>query len=262
MRIIGDLSRAIVVACAGVSVLCALPSTADADLIVNPNKYCSAGANHSSTGDTVPGSLLSVNDLKLTISGPAPQYTAADCYGAFDPGNSSPTNETAALNKIFGDISGPDQLFYLDKYNYDNTDAPNSVTGLGGITFVIQTTGGQNGAPGSWTLVWTDTNGTTPSNLPLIVDFAFLLNGGNNNAAYLLTDVLLPVSPALGTGSFDIQFLNRGEQQPTISHLLVAGRIVSSPTTTIKVPEPASMAMFGTGLVGLWAFGRRRRWRR
>lgn len=190
------------------------------------------------------------------MSDAAPQYTASDCYGSFDPGNSSPTTETGALNQTFGDIAGPDQLVYLDKYNYDNTDAPNSTTGLGSITFIIRTTGGQNGVPGSWTLVWTDANGNTPSNLPLVVDLAFLLNGGNNNAAYSLTDVLLPVSPALGTGSFNIQFLNRGGQPPTISHLLVAGRIVSSPTTTVEVPEPATMAMFGiwiAGNMGVWA---------
>jgi len=258
MRFLGDLSRATAVAFAGVLMLSVLPQTAAADLIVNPNNYCSAGANQSNTSDTAPGSLLSVNNLTLSVSGPAPQYTASDCYGSFDSGNSSPTNETAALNNIFGDISGPDQLLYLDKHNYDNTDAPNSITGLGGITFVIQTTGGLNGAPGIWTLVWTDANGTTPSNLPLIVDLAFLLNGGNNNAAYLLTNVLLPVSPALGTGSFDIQFVNRGGQQPTISHLLVAGRIVSNPTTTVEIPEPATTTMFGSGLLGMWAFWRRR----
>jgi hypothetical protein len=85
----------------------------------------------------------------------------------------------------------------------------------------------------------------------LYVDFVLLLNGGNNNAAYLLTSVLLPSSPNSGSGTFDIQFLNGGGQQPGISHVTLAGRVGSGPQTRVSVPEPGSVALFGLGLVGL-----------
>lgn len=249
--------RAVAAAAASVCVLCTLPGVGQADPIIDNNRYCSAGANAANTADTVLGGLLSVNDVTLTITGTAPQYTSSDCYGDFGIGSQDPTSETNALNTIFGDVSGPEQLFYLDKFNYDNTPAPSSVVGLGGITFVVQTSGGVGGAAGTWTIAWTDTNGAALQNLPLTVDLAVLLMGGNNMAAYLLSSVLLPLSPTSGSGTFDIQFLNNGGRQPTISHLMLAGRVVPT-TRIIEVPEPATMMTFGAGLLGLWAFRRRR----
>lgn len=246
------ISLLVLACCLGV------PQPAHADLEIDPIRYCSAGSNATITSDSNPGSLLSVSDVTLTITGPAPQYTSTDCYGDFGIQSQSEANETSALNAIFGATSGSDQLFYLDKHNSDNSSAPASSTGLGGITFVVETSGGSNGAPGSWTVTWTDTNGLLPQNLPITVDLAILLMGGNNMAAYLLSNVLLPVSPTSGSGLFDIQFLNRGGQQPTISHLTLAGRIVPT-TEIIEVPEPTSAMMFGAGLFTLWTFGRRRK---
>lgn len=297
--------RAVAVAVVGVGALSALPGVAHADLIVDANRYCSAGSVAANTTDTVPGSLLSVNDVTLSIGSSSSQ--ASDCYGDFDAGNSSPTNETAALNTIFGSMSGPDQFVFLDKTG----DASDPV-GLGGIKFVVQMSGGSDGAPGVLTVAWTDTNALAAQNLPLTVDLAILLMGGNNNAAYLLSNLVLPLGTSSGTGTFDIQFFNgSGAQsncecyehdaedyyydakysakynkknvkyssyhynkhkkhkhkkkkdtkecdpkQPSISHVLLAGRVV---TTTIEVPEPTTMTMFGIGLAGLWAFRRRQR---
>jgi hypothetical protein len=235
-----------------------LPSVAHADLIIDANSYCSAGSNATNTFDTNPGSLLSVNDVTLTVTGPAPQYTSSDCYGDFGIQSQDEVNETSALNAIFGAASGPDQLHYLDKYNFDNSAAPPSNIGLDGITFVVETSGGSDGAPGSWTVTWTDTNALLPQNLPITVDLAVVLMGGNNMAAYLLSDVLLPASPTSGSGVFDIQFVNHGGRQPTISHLTLAGRIVPS-TKIIEVPEPASVLMWGAGLLGLWTLRGRRK---
>jgi hypothetical protein len=80
------------------------------------------------------------------------------------------------------------------------------------------------------------------------------LFGGNNGSGYLFEDVLLPVTPNTGTGTFDINFLNAGGQQPVLSHLLLAG----GDPTTVEVPEPATIALFGAGLLGM-GFGLRRR---
>jgi hypothetical protein len=249
--------RAAAVAVISVCVMCALSAAAHAGLAIDDNRYCSAGANAASTADTVPGSLLSVNDVKLTITGTPPQYTASDCYGDFGIQSQNPTDETNALNAIFGATSGLDQFLYLDRFNSDNSPAPSSTTGLGGITFVVETLGGSNGAPGTWLIAWTDTNAAAPQNLPLTIDLALLLMGGNNMAAYLLSNVILPLSPTNGTGMFDIQFLNPGGNQPMISHLTLAGRVVPARPTNVPVPEPATLAMFGAGLLALCTVRRR-----
>lgn len=224
-----------------------------ADLTIDGNLYCSAGADSQINNDTALDSHLSLSDVTLTVTGTEPQYMSANCYGSFDPGPSSPAVETAALNAIFGAASGPQHLTYLD-----GTGDSANLTGLGGIIFEVSTTGGADGAEGDWTITWTDSNGAVPENLPIYVDLAVLLNGGNYNAAYLLSQILLPISPNTGSGTFDIQFVNNGGKPPTISHLTLAGRITSGPTVH-EVAEPVSASLFGAGLVGIWLFRRRRR---
>lgn len=244
-RNFGLRSAAIVAGC--IVMLTGFSTAGRADLIIDPDRYCSAGSDPSTTSDTVGN--LSLTDLDLSIG--STTYAASKCYGDFDAGPSNFTNETAALDKIFGAPTGPSHLTYLDGTGDDN----NSV-GLGGITFVVGTSGGSDGAPGTWTVTWTDTNGSAGSNLPVTVDLAILLMGGNNNAAYLLSGVLLPFSPTNGTGTFDIQFVNNGGNEPSISHLTMAGRIVP---TLQEIPEPASFVLFTAGLVGLGFLARRRR---
>ena len=258
-------------------VLFAVPSSGYADFIADGNRYCSAGGNPGTTADTVPGSLLSVDDVQLVMVSPSPSHhVASNCYGSFSTANSSPATEVAAINEIFGP-----NFVYLDK-----TGDGSNPAGLGGVEFKVQTLGGWDGAPGLWAVTW---EGTPAEDL--VVDLVVLLVGGNNNAAYLLSNVLISTDAAFGIGAFDIQFFNGGGQnakcyqhndkhdakyslssgrdhdkgdkgdkdcepnQPSLSHLTVFGRIVS----TVEVPEPASMTMFGAGLLALWALRRRRR---
>jgi hypothetical protein len=210
-------------------------------------KYCSSGTNTGIVGDTVPDSMLSLSDVDLKVG--SNTYTPSDCYGDFDPGPSSALTETSALNDIFGGISDPSKLYHLDGTGQD-ADA----MGLGGITFEVGTSLGDD--EGEWTVTWMDLDPSAPRNLPLYVDLVLLLNGGNNNAAYLLSHVLLPATPTGGSGTFDIQFLNgSGRNQPNVSHLTLVGRIAAEPEIN-QVPEPTSMVMFGVGLLSLGLISR------
>lgn len=273
--------RAVAAGVACVGAVLTVPSSGHADFMVDSNRYCGAGTDSLITGDTVPGSLLSLNDVTLTISSPPdPQFKASNCYGDFDTQNSGINAQTDAVNAIFGASSGPNQLVFLAKHEEGEPSSSGSSDGLDGIVFEILTDGGEDGAAGTWTISWKDTNGSDPANLPLLVDLVALLKGSDNSAAYLLSSVLLPLSPTTGEGSFDIEFfINGGKQcedsdyhqydgykkkekecdtkQPSLSHLTLFGRIVSR---TIEVAEPATMTMFGVGLMGLWTL--RRRWSR
>src|SRR5882672_4451227 len=145
------------------------------------------------------------SDVTLTIG--ATLYNPISCADGVAQGG-GPTAETNSLNAQLGT-----SLVYLDK-----SDDAGTPTGLGGVTFVVTASGGNIG---TWTVAWTDVAGLP--NLPLVLDLGVGLFGGNNASGYLFSSVLLPISPSSGSGTFDINFLNNGEQQPDLSHLLLAG---------------------------------------
>ena len=102
--------------------------------------------------------------------------------------------------------------------------------------------------------------------MPIVVDLEVGLFAGNNASGYLFEDVLLPITPNTGTGTFDINFVNNGGQQPNISHLLLAGVVVGTPdqqcANCASVPEPGSLALLGGGLTSLGIVGSILWWRR
>ncbi len=186
-----------------------------------------------------------LTDVSLTINGVV--YAPTACADGVSQGG-GPLSETNSLSSKLG--YGSNGLTYLDK-----SDDAGTPTGIGGVAFTVSASGGNDG---TWSVSWAEAPGTP--NLPLYIDFAVALFGGNNGAGYYFEDVLLTSSPTSGSGTYDINFLNNGGQQPKLSHLLLAGRDARECTTcgSTDVPLPGTALLLGLGLGALGFTGARR----
>jgi hypothetical protein len=195
------------------------------------------------TGFVAPASAGSTSTMSLTINGTT--YNPTNSIDGVN--NGDPTQETANLNTRLNTTG----FVYLD------TSSSAAGTGIGGIVFTVTAPSSNSGL---WSVAWTDNNLVLLPNLPLTLDLEVGLFGGNggnaNGAGFLFSNVLLPVEPNHGSGSFDINFHNPGGQQPDLSHMTLTGGNAHGATT--PVPEPLTLSLLGTGLAGLGMIKRRR----
>ena len=194
------------------------------------------------SGQHAEASICETDDISLTIG--ATTWYASSCTDGITQGG-GPSVESDAINTGLGT-----SLTFIAKSDNATPDTGS----LGGIQFTVDT---DPGSSGGWTLSWSDINGSALANLPVQIDLAIGIFGGNNGAAYLFDDLVLPAVPGSGTGTFAITFTNNGGNNPAISHFNLLGGNLSTITREVPVPEPTTLALLGSALLGLWYVRRR-----